>query len=395
MSDRRAALLGWSLAEPAVLTLLAQTGRRSCNVMSSISSWAVDPPALRVLSIDGGGDFSEASGLWPGMTLPKFYWDFFRQVCLVGAKPRNVGQYDESIALWKKFTLELVSRKALQSEPSLQAIDDRLWALFREWLARRPGRNAPTVSANTVRKHLIAVDAVLKRAGPRSRDRNPQGRDLISDPPRAVKPAIVKNKQIKRFTIDEISAWLAVCHQARSPKIPGLEPRQWWQAGIVLGYNTGLRLGELLKAQFEWIVQDEDGHWLELPAWAAKGGENGRRVYLNAQARMAIRSIAGERREILPFRHDLGYVQALRRKMLAESTIAAKRRYGFHALRKAFATELGRLSPNEAPVKMAMGHSGDVTLDFYQHRELMIEAMDKLPQPVWQPDRDGDQMLMF
>lgn len=368
--------------------------------MSSLVSSLADRPALRVFSVESAAAFAEARGLWPGMTLPDFYGDFFRAVCLVGAKPRNVAQYDESIALWQKFTLELVSRKALPAEPSLEAIDDRLWALFREWLARRPGRSAPTLSANTVRKHLIAVDAVLKRAGPRSRDRNPQGRDLIADPPRAVKPAIVKNKQIKRFTIDEISAWLAVCHLARSPRIPDVEPRQWWQSAIVIAYNTGLRLGELLKAQFAWIVEDEDGQWLELPAWAAKGGQNGRRVYLNSQAKMAIRSVAGassleNRREILPFRQDLGYVQALRRKLLASSSIDPKRRFGFHALRKAFATELGRLSPSEAAVKMAMGHSGDVTLDFYQHRELMIDAMDRLPQPVWQPDRDGDQMLMF
>lgn len=389
MSDQRATSLEWSLAEPVERMLLAQSGLRSCNVMSSsgVSCRAGDRPALRVLSDEtiGGSPFVDDRGLWPGMPLSAFYWDFYRGVCLVGAKDRNVKQYDESIGLWVRLT----------GDPSIDLIDDATWARFREALARRPGRGAKCISLNTVRKHLIAVDAVFKRTGPRSRDHNPQGRGLIADPPRAVKPGIVKNERIKRFTIDEISAWLAVCHTARSPKTPGIEPRQWWEGSVVLAYNTGLRLGELLKLQFLWIVEDEDGHWLELPAWAVKGGQNGRRVYLNVHARLAIRSIAGDRREILPFHHELGYVQALRRKMLAQSTIDAKRRFGFHALRKAFATELGRLSPSEAAVKMAMGHSGDVTLDFYQHRELMIEAMDKLPQPVWRPDRDGDQMLMF
>lgn len=400
MSEQRATSLGGSLAEPAVAMSRALTGLWSCIVTSyPIRTTAGAQPALRLLHaepldepLDGGAGGPTLS---PTMTLTAFYREYFRPVCLVGAAPRNTSQYDESLGLWHKCCAGSERRTSLgEAEPALDEIDDRRWAEFRAWLAARPGRAGGVVSANTVRKHLIAVDAVLQRAGPRSRGANPQGCDLLTDPPRAVKPAIVVDRRIKRFALEEISAWLAVCHLASSPR-GAVEPRCWWESAVLLLYNTGLRIGELLAARCEWLVEDEDGQWLELPPTAVKGGQRGRRTYLNATARLVLRRLGADRERLLPFAHDPHYAQALRRKLLARSTIEPRRRYGFHGLRKAFASELTALSPSETAVKMALGHAGDVTLDYYQHRRVMIEAMDRLPQPVWRPDRDGQQRLLF
>ncbi len=338
---------------------------------------------LRVFS-GGDADSPDEHGLWPGMSLVAFYRAYVKQVCLLRARSRNVAQYEESLGLWESLT----------GDPPLPQIDEFVCAEFVRGVALRPGRDAASLSDNTVRKHCIPVQYCLDRAGPYSRRSNPFGKGLLADPPLLPKPSIVTNDVTDNFLVAEISQWLAVCHQASTPQVKGVSPKDWWQSLILFDYNVGLRLETLLAARYDWLIEEDDGHWLQVPADAIKGKKRGRKFFVNAHALAAIESIRTDRELIFPWQHSANYLQAKRRELLAKTEIRKHRRFGFHGLRKALATELGKIS--EIASKMAMGHAGgDVTIGCYQHRVIYVEASKQLPQPVWSRDRNGSQRLLF
>lgn len=396
MSDQRAMSLGRSLAEPAALTLLAQSGAWSRNVMSSNGSLSSVGIGTQIKLWEPRADEPD---LWPGMLFssaeprrPGYYEFRFRPLKAETSEKRNIDQYDESVRLF---------REAL-SNPTLVSLDgnDDAPRIFRRWLAQRPGRGGGRLSPNTQRKHMTAVEAVLATAEAISK-RNPFGCGLISRAPHFEKPPTVVNPDIEPLSLDEISAWLAACERATTPRWCAHErhlPRLWNQSLIVFCYNSGLRIGEAIKVRRSWITERYGSKWLAMPAEACKHKRQGRLVSLNSAAFAAI-SAAPEYCEDVVFHwpHGMGYLD----EKLGELTDAAGIRRGrhtrklCHALRRACSTQLSSVASHYGFVRMHLGHR-DVTLDHYLERgPALAESVARLPQPVWRPDRDGDQMLMF
>lgn len=338
---------------------------------------------LRVFSGNSAGKEGDENALWPGITLGQFYERYVKPICHASARKRTHDAYDRSLNYWDRIT----------GDPALQEIDEYVCAAFIAGLRQLDGCDG-MLADNTVRKHCVHVQYCLDRAGPYSRRNNPLGKSLIADPPLLLKPAVVKNDVVDNFLLPEIGHWLEACHHASVPKLRRVSPKDWWQSLIIFDYNTGIRLETLLAARFDWITTDDEGTWLIVPSTALKGRKRGRRFFLNQAALEAIEAIRTDRDLIFEWRFTEGYLHDRRRELLAKTRIPEHRRFGFHALRKALATELGKI--NSIAAKMALGHAGgDVTIEHYQNRIILVESLMKLPQPVWRRDCAGQQLLMF
>jgi integrase len=391
---------------------------------------------LRVFTQDDAD--ASSSGSWnqepsADMRLSDLYHCYVVPECLAYAKPRHFEEMETSVGYWIRFTLDPPINQIIQLASIKQ---------FVEGLKTLRGRSGKPIAANTIRKHVVHVQSVLDRAGPPSRKR--PGAGLMERVPFIPRPSLVINRNIKRFTLAEIGMLLDVTGKvARSPRgLPGVKPRVWWECLGVVGYNIGLPIGALIALEWAWLDQDELGWWFRIPPAAdgVKKSRAGRDYYLNRWAlaavermrpsatrepRAAVPATAGREKsslqdfpkalnskaaaaatapagsaaaggtdfssKVFPWTAAENTLWRTLQRMHAAAEMPGNRRFGFHGLRKACNTELTRI--NAVAAKMAMGHAvGDVTIDHYTALEIMIEAMEKLPQP---PRKDGPQRLLF
>ena len=318
------------------------------------------------------------SGLSPSMTLSEFYWAFVRTNCLKahGAKKTNLAEYDTSIKYWAELT----------GDPPLSSIDDGFTGGFLCALRELPGKKKGSKMAKTtIHKHCRHLQYMFDRAGPRSRD-NRLGQGLIAITPYLDRPKIGRQTVTKNFSLVEIAALLDACADLVWPSLGWVPAPAWWRSLILVGYNTGLRIGTLVELRFSWLRTDELGTWVEVPGWALKT-DDARRFYINPWALSALGTVrppAGSSEDrVYAWQHGNSWLHGVRRRLFKRAGLPAARAEGngFHGLRKAFVTELSKI--NAVAAKMAAGHSPDVTIDFYTAECVMVEAMNKLPQPAW------------
>ncbi|HUX15129.1 MAG TPA: site-specific integrase [Phycisphaerae bacterium] len=225
-------------------------------------------------------------------------------------------------------------------------------------------------------------------AGPRSRD-NPEGpardglfgHDDAGGPrwaPRLKAPPERVEEPTAIFSLEEIGHWLEACQSATLPKLPGVDPAAWWRALVAFAYNTGLRIDTLVRVRWEHV----EGRWLVVPAALMKRRRRGARIYLNRRALAAARSIRtdGEPR-LFAWPAGLNQLHRARRRILDASRIEPRRRFGFHALRRALLSWLTARNP--AVAKLQAGHvGGDVTLRYYVSPAIVGRFLERVPQPA-------------
>lgn len=351
--------------------------------------------ALRILPLSVGGtstgpgrDAGPDDGLSKEMTLRQFYRQYVGPVVLRGrdAAAANLQCYEESVKLWVLYT----------ADPPLGAIggNPRIAAGFARCLKKRTWRGKP-ISSNTIRKHLGAIQFVLDLAGPKvaglmgaARPTNEAkarrdglfGVDADGRPistPYLRRPAAIVRPP-EAFSLEEISAWLAVSRGARFPRdVQPIEPADWWRALILWTCNVGTRIATTLALRWDWL----DGQTLHVPAAALKGRRRGENLFVNQYALAAIEPLRSAGYQTLfPWPHHTNYLQAVRRRLLEAAGIPKPRRFGFHGLRKFLATELARSNPIAA--QKALGHTGmAMTRDHYVDSRVVQEAIEQLAQP--------------
>lgn len=325
----------------------------------------------------------------PDVTLSAFYAGYVEPICLASAAPRNREQYQGTMRLWV----------ALTGDPQLRVITNATCAAFVASLVSRvdgrytryPERGG-RLSPNTVRKHCAVIGRCLSLAGEPSRS-NRLGAGLLEVVPWLEAPPMVLDDP-DGFTVAEVERVLEATRFAKRPeKIPGVSAPAWWAGLILFDHNTGLRLGELLALRWSWIREDEAGSsWLHVPAEFMKGRRRGRRVYLNRFALAALASIRGERELIFPWPHCPSWLHECRLRILEAAGLPPERRFGFHGLRKRHITEVAM--QNAMAAQLTAGHtSARTTIDHYTMREVLVPALDALPQPKYSPG--PEQLRLF
>lgn len=312
------------------------------------------------------------------MSLRGFYESYFRPICLqaTGARPDSIEAYEISVRLWDQYV----------GEVPLRAIDERVCAMFTEKVAARPGVKSVRVSPNTIRGRARHIQVILDRAGPRTREKR-QNASLLAESPYVPQPRPRVTPPTDIFTLEEIAAWMAACDVAQRPKLPDITPGEWWRALVRFIYNVGTRIRTTIELRFDMI----DGEWIDAPPESMKCLV-GKRLYLNQPAREAIESVRKGQARIFAWPYTRYYLQTVRREILAASTIPPERRFGFHSLRRALATELARTNPLAA--QLQLGHAGmAVTKNSYISRSIIADAIRDIPQPAMPTGGKGNGTL--
>lgn len=136
-------------------------------------------------------------------------------------------------------------------------------------------------------------------------------------------------------------------------------PEPWLEHFVVIGHQTGMRLGEICQVTPDKIVQDDNGHtWVYLAK--TKNGHE-RWVPVNERTRASLRALGDDCTSY--FEHTRFYRAwgRMRRDILRND-----KRYVFHTLRHTAATVMANdLKANTAVIGILLGHRSEKTTRKY------------------------------
>ncbi|MGA2067413.1 MAG: tyrosine-type recombinase/integrase [Thermoguttaceae bacterium] len=256
----------------------------------------------------------------------------------------------------------------------------------REERGKKPGSKLSPASVNRDLRHLKAV---FRRA-------------LDWGYLRAV-PKIVKVKEPEKMgkviTPEHFQAIYAACKDASKPAGLACPPAEWWQALLVFALCTGWRIEEILSLRRE----DLD---LETGRVITRHGDNkgGRDEtdYLTPEALDHVRRVVGFHPLVFHWPHPRRTLEREFHRIQKAAGIdlpcpdarvhecnTACHRYGFHALRRGFATlNVGRMSAPELQRKMRH-KSFTTTLRYIGLADKMQQAAGRVYVPEFLRVRTG------
>jgi integrase len=257
-----------------------------------------------------------------------------------------------------------------------QTLDDYI-TKRRQERGKRKGEN---VRAATVNKELRHLRAVLRIA---------HEWKYLPDVPRF---RFVKEPgKLPTFVSPEHFADLYhACSEAERPdNVPGIDPADWWRGLIVMAYMTGWRISELLAVRREDV--DLETGWAVTRA-ADNKGKRDDRVKLHPVVVEHLRKLAAFSPHIFAWGFDETalYVEFHRLQTVAGISIPCRHQhehtptctlYGFHDLRRAFATQNAPRLTADALQKL-MRHKSYLTTQRYINMASQLdEAVDALHVP--------------
>lgn len=196
-------------------------------------------------------------------------------------------------------------------------------------------------------------------------------------------------------TGDHFAAIYAACDVARMPAGFAFSPADWWRALLVLGYMTGWRIGQMLSLRREDLDLEAG---TAFSRWGAEGNKGKRDVLIRLHPVVIthLKKLPGFTPTVLPWNYNerAVYEEFLRIQLAARVKNAAGEDvplhlpchgdhehtpschvYGFHDLRRAFATmNAGQLSPDA--LQALMQHKS------YQTTQVYINMARQLDQAV-------------
>jgi len=319
------------------------------------------------------------------LTLSDVFNEHYRPTCLVGAAQETRREYQRVIRRWADVT----------GDPPLADIKNSTVASFYEALLEYPNKTGGRLSVNTVRKHARHLQPVLDITGPPSRDRR-DGLGLLAQVPWARPPRSTQDVR-PAMPPDDVSAMYRVADRAVYPydERTGVRTADWWRAALVLCWNTGLRIGTMIR------LADDDVRWGERVivvsgTLAPKTGK-AQVVPIGDVVLRHLLLLRGAKAALLawPHRSVRMYDEFHRLRTLAH--LPERRGVAWHAIRRAHATLLARRSSSAA--QMSLGHSSfKTTMAHYVQPEVLREAIDALPQPaafLGLPGSGPQQLKMF
>lgn len=182
------------------------------------------------------------------------------------------------------------------------------------------------------------------------------------------------------ITPEDFAAIYQACDKATMPaNMPGVVPAEWWRALLVMAYMTGWRISELLALH----RNDVD---LEAATALTRAEDNKRRdelVKLHPVVVAHLRRLPGFDPCYFTWNYDSRtlYVEFARIQIAAKVKPVEKRQYGFHDLRRAFATmNADRLTADA--LQSLMRHKSYLTTKKYINMTRQIdEAVNSLHVP--------------
>jgi integrase len=262
-------------------------------------------------------------------------------------------------ATWEEFRKEFESKELPAKAPrtreeTVYALDhferiikpQRMTSITSKTLAdfvakRRKGEGqsaGTTLAAATINKELRHLRAVLRKAYrwgylPRIPDI-----DFLKEPKKL--PTYVTPEHFTQL-------YQACENAARYPKNQPYPAADWWRAILVFGYLTGWRIGAILRLKREDVDLDQG---FALSRYADNKGKRDAKVPLHPLIVEHLRKLAGFSERMFPWPLGERRVFTELHRVQEQASIrpeGGKDFYGFHDLRRAFATmNAERLTPD-------------------------------------------------
>lgn len=203
-------------------------------------------------------------------------------------------------------------------------------------LAERGKKEGSKTSAATVNKDLRAVKLLLRQAHEWNMLLKVPKIDFVREPD--VEPTFVSEA--------DFALLYGACDAATRPSVPNVDPADWWRAFLLFSYMTGWRVSEPIKLLWEDV--DLEGGYAITRAADNKGKKEAK-VPLHPIVIEHLKTIKTFSREVFPWPLDGKQLWVELHKIQAKAGIKkvcrkdhphneACERYGFHDLRRGFAT---------------------------------------------------------
>lgn len=330
--------------------------------------------------------------LSPHMSLCQFYEAYYKPAVMIPRDnaARTLREYAKSLDYWKDFT----------GDPPLSQINYVTCADFLSGLRKLPGNKVgTTLSNNTIRKHACAVQMILDMTGSPERKRR-HAAGLLDRVPYVERPAEQETlKAEESFTLAEISAILSACGKARQRRGLVIPTPIFWRGLVTFAFNVGFRIETLMS--IEWTMIEES--WIRVPSSreVIKKGR-GNVFYLNESTRAAIEPLKAFKQyspRVFAWpnwsQQNQSNLQAHHHALQAAAGLAKERQFGFHGYRRAHAYYLESVNPNAAAMSLNHKDGGKTTRKHYLRKELLSDALDKMPQPAQRESSDAAQLMLF
>lgn len=260
------------------------------------------------------------------MTLHQFFRDVYKPLRLLGKSQRTVTLYEYSIRLYSRT----LGRDATLDDFNDIAISKHLQVLIDE------GRSPHGV--NKERSQLVAMwnFAAKKR--------------MVEEFP-TVPILLAPVETPQAWTRDQLSALFDCCKKQRG-KICGLDTAAWWFAIHCVLWDSGERIGAILKVRWSDLEID----WLKIRASYRKGKRRDQIVRLHEKTVEALDPLRRDDGLIFPWDKSETYLYRVYNRILKQAGLPTDKCSKFHRMRKSFASHLHAIGGDATA---GCGHSSD------------------------------------
>lgn len=298
----------------------------------------------------------------PARTLLKFFQEKYLPIKLAGRKQDSASNHLRSIDLFSQY---------LEREATFDDLQDDTIEDFSAWALDLPRRAA------TVRSYITCLLAQWRFAWKRR---------MVDDLPRDVTKPPLESRVPEAWSQQEMVRLLVACGQTPGT-IGGIPARLYWPGLVLLMYDTGLRLGPVLKMKSVYL--DFETGWLRIPAADQKGRAE-QAFRLHSETLDVLAASKPFSRELLlpwPWTNLSKTLYPRFSQILARADLPHTSRDKFHKIRRTSATFVADAA-GESEAQKHLGHSSlKLTISHYIDPTKLtrrINAADVIPRPVWQ-----------
>lgn len=313
------------------------------------------------------------------LTLRRFFDRRRSRGFLDDADPRTVNEYRFTLRKWERLTpdppLGAIGREALEdfrsrllAPPAAPSQAPPL--LFPE--LHRPEASG-SLSPATVNKHLRHVRHLLAEAA---------DCEAIERVPK-VRYCRTRRKRPRDVREADLSAIYRACSTALYPRLPGLDPGNWWKALLCTACVEGFRRGGLLGLRWDGI--DWESMEIRLPAESDKCGQERLKPMSRLVAQHLLR-IRGDWELVFPWPHSERTFYRCWHAIQLAAGIAAERQYKIHDLKRTCATLYAIQGAPSIALTQLLDHTGVAMSERYindaRAADSTREAVEKLRLPA-------------
>jgi integrase len=298
----------------------------------------------------------------PEMTLLDFFEREYRPVRMIDASKGAAQQYHVAIGRLSDY----LGRPA--------TIGDLTEAVVAGWMAAGRRANLAVATVNSRLRMILTLWRFAKRKQIVAAD--------APDDLTLIEPLREKTRVPTAWSLDELARLLKSCRLARS-RFCGIPAAAWWEALILVMYDTGLRRSAVFAIQIGEI--DFAEKMLRVPAERMKNGIE-QWFRLSDQTIAAILATLPPARSTLfpfTFRNDSAIYTRFR-VILRRAGLPFTSRDMFHKIRRTTATHIAAQAGKAAAIRQ-LGHQDESCINRYIDPSQLSEhdGAKHLPRPGW------------